>query len=52
MKQKCLLCKNEWYSRIEKPKECPRCKRYDWNTIKPVKALKTIEETTYGGDDY
>ena len=31
-KLKCLKCKYEWSKRtITIPKECPRCKRYDWN---------------------
>lgn len=32
--QKCNRCGYEWGSRVEKPKECPRCKayfRYDKN---------------------
>ena len=32
---KCKLCKYEWFSRIEeKPKQCPKCKRYDWDINK------------------
>lgn len=27
---RCNLCKYEWVSRVEEPKCCPRCKRYDW----------------------
>jgi len=27
---KCKLCKYEWASRKNKPKQCPRCKRYDY----------------------
>ena len=34
MKQKCKLCKYEWESKVEDPKQCPRCKRYDWNKEK------------------
>ena len=30
MKCKCRLCGHEWESRKEKPRMCPRCKRYDW----------------------
>lgn len=31
MKKKCLLCKYEWESKLEEPRACPNCKRYDWN---------------------
>jgi Zn finger protein HypA/HybF involved in hydrogenase expression len=31
---KCLLCGHEWTPRKVVIVECPRCKRYDWNTIK------------------
>jgi len=35
MKRRCLLCGYEWESRKStKPKQCPRCKRYDWDKIK------------------
>ncbi len=30
-KEKCLKCGFEWPSRVDNPKQCPRCKRYDWN---------------------
>ena len=32
MKYKCKLCYHQWKSRKDdKPKACPRCKRYDWD---------------------
>ena len=31
---KCNLCNYEWEAREDKPKQCPRCKRYDYNIIK------------------
>ena len=31
---KCLRCGYEWQKRIDIPKQCPRCKRYDWNKVK------------------
>ena len=31
---KCKLCKYEWFSRVEDPKQCPRCKRYNWKEVK------------------
>ena len=30
-KNKCKKCKHEWIGRVENPKECPECKRRDWN---------------------
>ena len=30
---KCKLCQYEWKSKVELPKQCPRCKRYDWNKV-------------------
>jgi len=30
MKHKCNQCEYEWVSKLEEPKQCPRCKRYDW----------------------
>jgi len=37
---KCRLCKAEWISRLDKrlPKQCPRCKRLDWNKKKNAKS--------------
>jgi predicted Zn-ribbon and HTH transcriptional regulator len=32
----CLLCGYTWEPRgTDLPKCCPRCKRYDWNKVKP-----------------
>lgn len=36
-KNKCKLCGYEWVVRIEDPKQCPKCKRYDWNDDKEAK---------------
>lgn len=30
----CRLCGHQWDSRVENPKACPNCKRYDWD--KPI----------------
>jgi predicted Zn-ribbon and HTH transcriptional regulator len=27
----CKKCGYEWQSRVEIPKQCPKCKRYGWN---------------------
>jgi hypothetical protein len=34
MKKHCNQCGLDWDSRIERPRACPRCKRYDWNEPK------------------
>jgi len=34
MECKCFQCQYEWESRKEIPKQCPRCKRYDWDVLK------------------
>ena len=36
MELKCLKCGYEWksVSGTGTPKQCPRCKRYDWGTTK------------------
>lgn len=31
MENECKKCNYTWESKIENPKSCPRCKRYDWN---------------------
>ncbi len=28
---KCKICGYDWESIVDKPKQCPRCKRYDWD---------------------
>ena len=40
---RCKKCGNIWPSRTKMPKQCPACKRYDWNedlTKKQKKILK------------
>lgn len=32
--QKCKLCEYIWVARIKTPKQCPNCKRMDWNKEK------------------
>ena len=34
MKCKCVKCGYEWIAKADKPKSCPRCKRYDWDKEK------------------
>ncbi len=40
MEHGCKICGYEWEG-IDKPKACPRCKRYDWlENVKLMKRLK------------
>ena len=32
-KGECKVCGYEWENRVEKPKQCPKCKRYDWENL-------------------
>ncbi len=34
VKVKCKFCLYEWIARVENPKQCTRCKRYDG--VKPI----------------
>lgn len=38
----CLKCQHRWASRLEQPKMCPRCKRYDWNREKRERVYKPL----------
>ena len=41
----CRKCKHVWISRTEKPQQCPRCKRYDWNvSLKELKGEQNKNE--------
>ena len=33
-KYQCKRCGYFWYSQLENPKQCPKCKQYNWNTEK------------------
>lgn len=33
----CKRCGKTWNARVDKPKQCPYCKRYDWNEDKTKK---------------
>lgn len=35
---KCCKCEYEWVRRVKVPKQCPRCKRYDY--LEPKKEDK------------
>lgn len=43
----CKRCGYEWKSRVEVPKECPRCKRRDWDEEKGEKVGMKV-----GGEEY
>lgn len=30
MKHNCKICGHEWDARVRKPKQCPKCKRYNY----------------------
>ena len=38
--KKCGICGYEWEARNEEPKQCPKCKRYDWNKEKEANELE------------
>ncbi len=44
MKHKCKICKYEWIARVRKPKQCPKCKRYDWEIIIELKKREKQNE--------
>jgi len=39
----CKLCGYEWESVLNKPKQCPRCKRYDWEKQITIKSEEKEE---------
>lgn len=57
MNYTCLRCNYKWGSRLldNKPRACPRCKRYDWNKEIPKLNLggkdeeESIESLNWGG---
>jgi predicted Zn-ribbon and HTH transcriptional regulator len=36
----CKRCGHEWVSRVENPRQCPKCKSYDWNEDKKNRRAK------------
>jgi len=34
---KCKKCGYVWPSRVDSPKQCPRCRNYKWNEEKKTK---------------
>lgn len=32
--QKCTKCKYQWFSKVDKPKQCPNCKSMNWKNEK------------------
>ena len=46
MERTCQLCHYKWPSRFRrKPKQCPRCKRYDWELKEVRQQQSPISET-------
>lgn len=39
-KIKCKCCGYEWISKVEIPKQCPKCKRYDYQELKNEMEMK------------
>ena len=31
-KYKCQRCGYKWEPKVKEPKQCPRCKQYEWKT--------------------
>ena len=44
MEGKCKFCSYEWSIRVDKPKQCPKCKRYDYELKETVNVRKLLEE--------
>jgi len=40
---KCLKCGFIWNSRVDNPKACPYCKRYDWKEPRKEKTKKEVK---------
>ena len=47
MKCVCSKCGYEWDCRKDVPKQCPRCKRYDWSGVSLVFRYEATD--TYAG---
>ena len=44
-KLECFGCGHKWLPRVEhKPRECPSCKRYNYDKEKEVKEVKEVKE--------
>ncbi len=43
--QKCNKCNHEWFARVEKPKQCPKCKNYIKEEVRQLieKDMKKIK---------
>lgn len=44
MKCKCKLCGYEWLARTKSPKQCPRCKRYNWDKERKTEIKLIIQK--------
>ena len=43
-KLRCVKCKHEWLPRVPNPKECPECKRRDWEAKSKEEPLDNEDE--------
>ncbi len=48
----CKACSHGWLSRVEKPKCCPRCKRYDWDEPVSSARRKPVEPNAVSAATY
>jgi len=37
----CKKCGHRWVSRVENPRQCPKCKSYGWNEDKKGRRART-----------
>jgi predicted Zn-ribbon and HTH transcriptional regulator len=42
----CNRCNHTWWSRVEKPRACPRCKTIYWNVVRsrPIPKKKVLKD--------
>lgn len=47
----CNVCDHVWRSRVDEPKQCPRCKTNDWRRKRKVFPYDTATERPVIGKD-
>ena len=48
--KECLKCGNKWYTKLERPMQCPFCKNVTWD--RPKKEIRKIEDFTQEGETW
>jgi uncharacterized OB-fold protein len=43
---KCLRCGHEWIPTLPRPRACPACKNYKWDTLPEDKKAEPTEAAT------